>query len=227
MGFTIIQEDGTQVYSYVRDSQKDVAQNLIPSLLSVLQMLAKDVIKSSSQSGIKSLTLSDTVYTIRNLDVKTPSRKQNRFHFVLLTDLTKNLVEVENILEYLMISFLSYNNGEFMVKLRINATYQDEFSEFNEFIAPVLGKKIEDVKKVRYPPPPGSFIQGMLNELTEYIKPEQIASWNEKFYSLGRSYVWVSEELTDAESEQVVEKIKENLPSGLYEKMAERVNGQL
>ncbi|MFW9918552.1 MAG: hypothetical protein ACFFED_03065 [Candidatus Thorarchaeota archaeon] len=227
MGFTIIQEDGAQVYSYVRTSEEQVVQNLIPNLISVLQMLAKDVIKSSGRSEIKSLTLADTVYTIRHLDVKTPSRKQNRFHFVLLTELTKNLAEVENILEYLMISFLGYNKGEYIVKLRINAIYQDEFTDFNDFLSPLLDKKIEDVRKIRSPIPPGSFIQGMLNSLSEYISTSEIVSWSDKLISLGQSYVWLSEELSKGETDQIIEKIKGNLSPALYGTLEERVNSQL
>jgi len=227
MGFTVIQEDGSKVYSCVRESQENIVENLIPNLLSVLQMLAKDVIKTSGKSEIKSLTLADTVFTVRNLDVKTPSRKQNRFHFVLLTEPTKNLSDVETILEYLMISFLSYNNGEFMVKLRINATYQDEFVEFDDFVSPLLGKKISDFKKGRSSPLPGSFMQGMINSIIEYVPPNQLASWNDKFVSLGQSYVWISEDLTKSETDQILEKIKKILSNDEYDKIVERIQSQL
>ncbi len=227
IGFMVIQEDGTPVFTYVQEAQQDVAQSLLPSLLGVLQMFTKGVLPSEKTSGVKSLTLADTVYTIRNLNIQTPSRKENIIHFVLLKDTNRKIPDIESLLDYLVISFLGYNKGEYVVKVRINAIHEDEFSDFNEFMLGVMDLKTGEIKKTRVSPPPSSFIQGMLNEVCEYFPVEDMEKWNPKLLALGKSYVWVSDELSKEEEEQILQKIKTNLSEGLYNTLVDRVKNQL
>ncbi|MDF1540320.1 MAG: hypothetical protein P1Q69_15605 [Candidatus Thorarchaeota archaeon] len=227
IGFMVIQEDGTPIFSYVQESQQEVTQILLPSLLGVLQSFSKGMLGSIDSSSIKSVTLKDTVYTIINLNVKTPSRKENLFHFVLLTDTKKKSSDIEASLEFLMTSFLSFKKGEFVVKMRINATNEDEFSEFCDFLSSTIDLNSGEIRKTKITPPPGSFIQGMLNEVRGYYPTNIVETWNPKLVSLGNSYVWVSEDLTKREEDEILERIRTNLSSGLFDTIEARVRSQL
>ena len=70
MGFMILQEDGTPIFVRHRDAQQATDPSFIPSLLTVIQTFAKGLTKDSDNQGIKSIALTDTVYTIKNFHLR-------------------------------------------------------------------------------------------------------------------------------------------------------------
>jgi hypothetical protein len=223
----ILQEDGTPIFAHHRDSQQKTDPSFIPSLLTVIQTFAKGLMMNSEGQGIRSIALTYKVYTIKNFDLQTPSRKENRYLFILLTDEAKENSDLDKVLEYIVVNFLCYNNGEFVVKLRISATDQDEFDEFRNFMEPLMKLKFTDILKKKGTPPVCSFIQGMLNEMSEHIPAEKMVTWNDKLVQLGQSYVWLSEDLINSEEEYITEKVKEHLSDALYRTISERIQSQL
>jgi hypothetical protein len=150
---------------------------------------------------------------------------------VLLTDLTKRKQsETDQVLEYLSLNFLSYKRGEFRRNLRKQNPQMADFKDFEEFIKKIIEYDWKDLgKKVK--PVPDSLIQGLLNELRDYVPLDQILDLHLKIMPLGKSYAWLSDDLSKEEEENLVNKIKQTIArlfgESFFNSLIDRVNNQL
>lgn len=217
----VVRGDGTLVYSYLRDSMSVDHQLLLSGFLAALQMFAKSMFSSGSNE-MRSMTVSTTLYTFRNLAIHGPVGESFDYNFILLTDVDgKEIDEVEDILELLIVSFLGYEHGEFISKLRISdSSAQMSFGAFDEVMSELLKMSWDKAKK-KIKPAPFSIAQGVLNELRNHLPITQILSLHPKISRIGASYVWVSDYITAEEEEALSKAIEQALVRlfgpGMYE----------
>ena len=202
-GLMVVRGDGTLTYSYPRESMSVDYQLLLSGFLAALQMFAKNM-SSTGSSEMRSMTVSTTLYTFRNLMIHGPAGELLDYNFILLsgTD-SKEISEVEDILELLIASFLGYGHGEFIAKLRISDdSSMRSFESFDEVMSDLLKMGWDKAKK-RIKPSPSSVMQGVLNDLRNYLPLAQILSLHPKISRIGASYVWVPDYMTTEEEKSL------------------------
>lgn len=166
---------------------------------------------SPDGGDIQSIKLSQTLLTFRLIKIKNNDGKLVQFYFVLLSDLSKKQkLESDSLLEYLCLNFLSYSNGNFRQRMREVFPLMMEFKEFDQFLESIVNKDWKDIKK-RIKPIPNSLLQGLLNEIREYMPIEKIQQLHPKLVRLGPSYIWLSDDLPPEEEQEVLNKIKTNI----------------
>jgi len=186
---------------------------------------------SPDGGDIQSMKLSQTLLTFRLIKIHNNDGKTVQFYFVLLTDLgKKQKLEMESLLEYLCLNFLSYDGGTFRDKMRATFPQMDEFKRFNEFLVPIVNIEWKDIKK-RIKPIPSSLLQGMLNEIKEHIPVDKILQFHPKLVRLGPSYVWLSDDLSPEEEQVLLNKIKESIShlfgEDFYDSLLKNVKSRL
>jgi len=154
-----------------------------------------------------------------------------QYYFVLLTDIEKKqTVEAEALLEYLILNFLSYNGGVFRKKMREVGHQPKEFEAFDEFTKKIVGLDWKAIKR-KIKPVPGSLLQGVLNEIRDYLPLDQILQLHPKVVRIGSSYAWLSDDLPEVEEKELLDKIKKLLShffgESLYDSIVVDVNRQL
>jgi hypothetical protein len=177
------------------------------------------------------MKLSQTLLTFRLIKINNTEGKLIQFYFVLLTEMgKKQKVETDSLLEYLCLNFLSYDGGNFRHKMRAVFPQMMEFKLFDQFLTPIVNSEWKDIKK-RIKPIPSSLLQGMLNEIREYMPIDTIQQLHPKLVRLGPSYVWRSDDLPPEEEQMVLKKIKENIShlfgESLYESLVKDVKSRL
>jgi len=155
------------------------------------------------------MKLSQTLLTFRLINIRGLDNQLIQFYFVLLTELIKKQqLPTDAMLEYLCLNFLSYNSGEYRKKMRNRLPQLTEFKEFDDFLIKVSGSDWKKVNK-QIKPVPASLIQGILNEIRDYIPIDQILRLHPKIVPLGRTYVWLSDDLSPEEENVLLDKIKQ------------------
>lgn len=177
------------------------------------------------------MKLSQTLLTFRLIKINNKDGKLVQFYFVLLTELSKKQkTETDALLEYLCLNFLSYDSGAFRNKMRAVFPQMMEFKQFDQFLIPIVNSEWKDIKK-RIKPIPSSLLQGMLNEIREYMPLDKIQQLHPKLVRLGPSYVWLSDDLPPEEEQLVLSKIKTDIShifgEGLYDSLLKDVRSRL
>lgn len=227
----MVHENGTPIYSFFTGKGIQDREILVSGFITAIQAFAKEAMISPDGGDIQSMKLSQTLLTFRLIKIHNNDGKLVQFYFVLLTDLgKKQKLEMESLLEYLCLNFLSYNEGDFRNKMRDTFPQLEEFKQFNDFLAPIVNVEWKDIKK-RIKPIPSSLLQGMLNEIKDYIPIDTILKFHPKLVRLGPSYVWLSDDLSTEEEQELLYKIKENvshlLGEDLYNSLVENVKNRL
>jgi len=177
------------------------------------------------------MKLSQTLLTFRLIKINNTDGKLVQFYFVLLTEMgKKQKLETDSLLEYLCLNFLSYDGGAFRNRMRTIFPQMMEFKQFDQFLTPIVNTEWKDIKK-RIKPIPSSLLQGMLNEIREYMPIDKIQQLHPKLVRLGPSFVWLSDDLASEEEQIVLNKIKENIShifgESLYESLIKDVKSRL
>jgi hypothetical protein len=230
-GFLVVHENGTPIYSFFTGKGVQDREILVSGFITAIQAFAKEAMISPDGGDIQSMKLSQTVLTFRLIKIHNNDGKITQFYFVLLTDMAKKQkLETESLLEYLCLNFLSYNGGAFRDRMRINFPQMEEFKQFNEFLTPIVNIEWKDIKK-RIKPIPSSLLQGLLNEIMDYIPIDKILTFHPKLVRLGPSYVWLSDDIAPEEEQDLLEKIRENIShlfgEDLYDSLIDNVKKQL
>jgi hypothetical protein len=226
-----VHENGTPLYSFFTGKGMQDREILVSGFITAIQAFAKEALISPDGGDIQSMKLSQTLLTFRLIKINNIDGKLVQFYFVLLTELSKKQkLETDSLLEYLCLNFLSYDSGAFRHKMRNVFPQMMEFKQFDEFLAPIVNSEWKDIKK-RIKPIPSSLLQGMLNEIREYMPIETIQQLHPKLVRLGPSYVWLSDDLPPEEEEVVLKKIKENIAhlfgERLYDSLIKDVKSRL
>ncbi len=205
-------ENGTPLYSFFsQDRGIQDREVLVSGFITAIQAFAREAMISPDGGDIQSIKLSQTLLTFRLIKIKNNDGKLVQFYFVLLSDLNKKQkIESESLLEYLCLNFLSYDSGNFRQRMRAVFPQMIEFKQFDQFLESIVKKEWKDIKK-RIKPIPNSLLQGMLNEIREYITIDKIQELHPKLVRLGPSYVWLSDDLSPEEEQEVLNKIKANI----------------
>jgi hypothetical protein len=207
--FLVIHESGAPVYSYFSEKGVEDREVLVSGFITAIQAFAKEALLSPDGGDIQSMKLSQTLLTFRLINIRGLDNQPIQYYFVLLTELTKKQqLPTDAILEYLCLNFLSYNVGEYRKKLRNRLPQLTEFKEFDDFLIKVSGSDWKKVSK-QIKPVPASLVQGVLNEIRDYIPLDQILRLHPKIVQLGRTYVWLSDDLTPEEEEDLLGKVKQ------------------
>lgn len=199
--------------------------------ITAIQAFAKEALISPDGGDIQSMKLSQTLLTFRLIKLTSAEGKPLQFYFVLLTELAKKQkMETDSLLEYLCLNFLSYDSGNFRKKMRVMLPQMMEFKEFDQFLTPIVNSEWKDIKK-RIKPVADSLLQGILNEIREYMPIDKILQLHPKLVRLGPSYVWLSDDLPPEEEQVVLNKIKENIShlfgESLYNSLLKDVKSRL
>ncbi len=229
-GLLVIREEGTPVYFYTQDQVSDDQQVLIAGFFAALHMFAKSMFMQADNE-IHSVLMAKTVFTFRTLSLKCTSGEILKYHFVLVTESdNKSTTDVEGMLEYLIVSFMGFNGGDFSRKLREPTCSVEDFSSFDEHVRTLLNSDWESLKK-KIRPVPSSLLQGLLYAIRDYIPIKQIESMHPRLVRIGKSYVWLSDDLTPEEEDILLKQIKATLDRhfgpGLYESILKDVKRQL
>jgi hypothetical protein len=206
-------------------------QLLLSGFLSAIESFASETNISPDGGSIHSIRLSQSLLTFRLLTLQNDKGESIQYYFVLLTDIGKNPKgENEELLEYVILNFLSYKNSTFRKKMRQIGYQREEFGEFDEFMNRIINLDWKTIKK-KVKPVPGSLLQGVLNEVRDQIPIDQILELHPKIVRLGTSYVWLSDDLPAEEENALLEKIKQRLSrlfgAGMYESIVAEVSKQL
>jgi ATP adenylyltransferase/5',5'''-P-1,P-4-tetraphosphate phosphorylase II len=204
---------------------------LVSGFITAIQAFAKEALISPDGGDIQSMKLSQTLLTFRLIKINNNDGKLVQFYFVLLTELTKKQkLETDSLLEYLCLNFLSYDSGAFRNRMRKTYPQMMDFKQFDQFLLPIVNSEWKDIKK-KFKPIPSSILQGMLNEIREYLPIDKIQQLHPKLVRLGPSYVWLSDDLPSEEEQLVLSKIKENIAhlfgERLYEDLLKDVRSRL
>jgi hypothetical protein len=230
-GLMVIDEGGLPLYSFFTDKIVGDRGFLISGFLSAMQAFASETSLSPDGGSIHSIRLSQSLLTFRLLTLQDSKGQSLQYYFVLISDLEKKQsVDTESLLEYLILNFLSYNGGEFRRKLRELGHQPKEFESFDEFTRKIVGLDWKVISK-KIKPVPGTLLQGILNEIRDYLPIDQILQLHPKIVRIGSSYAWLSDDLPEAEEKQLLDKIK-NLIShmfgeSLYESIVDDVSKRL
>jgi len=226
-GLIVARTEGTLVYSYLKENVSNDYQILMSGFLASLQMFTKGMFVTSN-SDMRAMTVATTRYTFKHLIIHGPAREQFEYIFVLLSDTdSKDESKLEDILEFLIVNFLGYERGGFISKLRIaDASANSGFVAFNEFMSKFIDMGWNTaLKKIK--PQPSSILQGVLNELREYVPIGQIIALHPKISRIGPSYVWVSDDISPEEEDEINRNTEQALAKmfgmGMYESIVEDV----
>nr|MDO8099022.1 hypothetical protein [Candidatus Njordarchaeota archaeon] len=230
-GLLVIQESGTPIYTFFTEKVTADRGLLISGFLTAMQAFASETSLSPDGGNIHSIKLSQSLLTFRLLNLQTKADQPIQYYFVLLTDIEKKqTVETEALLEYLILNFLSYEGGEFRRKMREFGHQPREFEVFDELARKIVGLDWKAIKK-KIKPVPGSLLQGVLNEIRDYLPLDQILQLHPKIVRIGSSYAWLSDDLPKEEEKELLNKIKKLLShmfgEDLYESIVEDVSKQL
>lgn len=230
-GFLVILESGTPIYSFFEEKGMTDRELLVSGFITAIQAFAKEALLTPDGGDIQSMTLSQSLLTFRALNIRDKNENLIQYFFVLLSDLqSRKDMNAEAFLEYLCLNFLSYNFGQFRKKMRETLVDINEFKEFDAFIADLITCKWKDIKK-KMKPLPASLLQGLLNDLRDYLPIDQILKIHPKFVRLGPSYVWISDDFSSEEEQEILGKIKEILSKlfggGLYESLIQNIEDRL
>jgi len=229
----VVHENGTPLYSFFTGKGIQDREILVSGFITAIQAFAKEALISPDGGDIQSMKLSQTLLTFRLIKLNNLDGKLMQLYFVLLTELAKKekqKVETDSLLEYLCLNFLSYDGGAFRRKLRATFPQMMEFKQFDQFLLPIVNSEWKDIKK-RIKPIASSLLQGILNEIREYIPIDTIQQLHPKLVRLGPSYVWLSDDLAPEEEQMVLNKIKENIShlfgEDLYDSLIKDVKSRL
>nr|MDO8134235.1 hypothetical protein [Candidatus Njordarchaeum guaymaensis] len=230
-GLLVIQESGTPIYTFFTEKVTADRGLLISGFLTAMQAFASETSLSPDGGNIHSIKLSQSLLTFRLLNLQTKADQPVQYYFVLLTDIEKKqTVETEALLEYLILNFLSYSGGVFRNKMRELGHQPREFEAFDEFTKKIVGLDWKAIKR-KIKPVPGSLLQGVLNEVRDYLPLDQILKLHPKIVRIGSSYAWLSDDLPEAEERELLDKIKKLLShmfgESLYDSIVADVNKQL
>jgi hypothetical protein len=207
----VIHESGTPIYTFSTDKMSDDRKLLISGFLSAIESFASGTGISPEGSSIHSIRLSQSLLTFRLLTLQNEKREEIQYYFVLLTDVNNSSApENEELLEYVTLNFLSYKNSSFRRKMRQIGYQRDEFREFDEFINKIIDLDWKTIKK-KIKPVPGSLLQGVLNEIRDFVTMDQILKLHPRITKLGSTYAWLSDELPIEEEKELLNRIKQLL----------------
>jgi hypothetical protein len=133
-----------------------------------------------------------------------------KYYFVLLTDIDKdsNKPDNEELLEYVILNFLSYKNLSFRSRMRRTSCQREEYGEFDEFMKKIISFDWKTIKK-KIKPVPGSLIQGVLNELRDYVPLDQILQLHPSIVRLGNSYALLSDDLPEEDEDALLDRMRQ------------------
>jgi hypothetical protein len=211
-GLLVIHESGAPIYTFSSEKISEDRQLLLSGFLSAIESFAGETNISPDGGSIHSIRFSQTLLTFRLLTLENEKGETIRYYFVLLTDISKDPSKAENeeLLEYVILNFLSYKNSTFRNRMRQIGYQREEFGEFDEFMKKIINLDWKTIKK-KIKPVPGSLLQGILNELRDCIPLDQILQLHPKIVRLGTSYVWLSDDLPAEEEKALLDKIRERL----------------
>jgi hypothetical protein len=230
-GLMVIHESGTPIYTFSTDKMSDDRKLLISGFLSAIESFASGTGISPDGGSIHSIKLSQSLLTFRLLTLRNEKNEEIRYFFVLLTDQNSSSApENEALLEYVTLNFLSYKNMSFRKKMRQIGYQRDEFHEFDEFMNRIIDLDWKTIKK-KIKPVPGSLLQGVLNEVRDFITMDQILQLHPRITQLGSSYAWLSDELSEQEEKELLDRIRQLVGrmfgERLYDSIVKDVEKQL
>jgi hypothetical protein len=211
-GLLVIHESGNPIYTFSIEKISEDRQLLLSGFLSAIESFASETNISPDGGSIHSIRLSQTILTFRLLTLENEKAETIKYYFVLLTDINKNPSKAENeeLLEYVILNFLSYKNSTFRNRMRQIGYQREEYGEFDEFMKKIIDLDWKTIKK-KIKPVPGSLLQGILNELRDCIPLDQILQLHPKIVRLGTSYAWLSDDLPAEEEKALLDKVRERL----------------
>ncbi len=225
-GLMVARADGTPVYIYIPKKGSRDYQLLLSGFLTTLQIFAKGM-ASSGNKRIKSVTMSDEVYTFRTVSLKNPTGTDIDYSFVLVTEPSRGLqIETRQILDCLIVGFLSFKDGEYLLKIRASPTWNlSEFSDFDSIMTETM--KGWTSLKTNRGPIPCSLIIAMLNEVKKQVPLDQILTWHPSITAVGSSYLWLSDLLSEKDESSLMDNMRESIEQacgqGMYESLIDRV----
>jgi hypothetical protein len=195
-----------------------------------MQAFASETSLSPDGGSIHSIKLSQSLLTFRLLTLQSSEGQPLQYYFVLITDLEKKQsIDTEALLEYLILNFLSFDGGEFRRKMREPGHQPKEFESFDQLTNKIVGLEWKVIRK-SIKPVPSSLLQGVLNEIRDYLPLDQILQLHAKIVRIG-SYAWLSDDLPEEEEKQLLEKVKNLLShmfgGSLYDSIVDDVNKRL
>ena len=211
-GLLVIHESGAPIYTFSVEKMSDDRQLLLSGFLSAIESFASETNISPDGGSIHSIRLSQTLLTFRLLTLESAKGETIKYYFVLLTDIGKdsNKAENEELLEYVILNFLSYKNSTFRNRMRQVGYQREEYGEFDEFMKKIINLDWKTIKK-KIKPVPGSLLQGVLNELRDCVPLDQILQLHPKIVRLGNSYAWLSDDLPEDEENALLDRIRQML----------------
>jgi hypothetical protein len=230
-GLMVIHESGTPIYTFSTDKMSDDRKLLISGFLSAVESFASGTGISQDGGSIHSIRLSQSLLTFRLLSLRNEKNEEIQYFFVLLTDINSNSAPDNGaLLEYVMLNFLSYNNMSFRKKMRQIGYQRDEFLEFDEFMNRIIDMDWKTIKK-KIKPIPGSLLQGVLNEIRDFVTLDQILQLHPRITRLGSSYAWLSDELSEGEEKELLNRVRELITrlfgAHLYDSIVTNVEKQM
>lgn len=230
-GLMVIHESGTPIYAFSIDKMSEDRKLLISGFLSAIESFASGTGISPDGGSIHSIRLSQSLLTFRLLSLQSGKKGQIQYYFVLLTDIgNHSSPENEELLEYVTLNFLSYKNSSFRRKMREIGYPREEFLEFDEFMNRIINLDWKTIKK-KVKPVPGSLLQGVLNEIRNFVTMDQILKLHPKITRLGSYYAWLSDELSEEEEKELLDRIKKLLShlfgESLYDSIIADVKKQM
>ena len=230
-GLLIASSNGNPVYSFFAQSTNVDQKLLIANILITIQTFASEISSSSDGNNIRSVELSENLLTFRLINLHTEMGKPVQYYFALLTDLHEGeQPEFRSLLEYLTLSFLSYDGSKFRRDL-IKSPYSNrEYRAFDKFMGKIINLDLKTIPR-NFKPIPGSLLQGVLNEIKDYFPLSDIVRLHSKIVALGPSYAWLSDDLSKEEEEELLGRLRELLSNTFGESLCDtvvaRVNEQL
>jgi hypothetical protein len=210
-GLLVINEGGLPIYSFFTDKVVGDRGLLISGFLGAMQAFATETSLSPDGGSIHSIRLSQSLLTFRLLTLQSKQGQPLQYYFVLITDLEKKQsADTESFLEYLILNFLSYNGNEYRRKLREQGSQPKEFEGFDQFTKNIVDLDWNVIKK-KIKPVPGSLLQGVLNEIRDYLPLDEILRLHPKIVRIGSSYAWLSDDLPEGEEKELLDKIRKVL----------------
>jgi hypothetical protein len=175
--------------------------------------------------AISSATVSNTMFTFRTLTLRGEDGRPSEYCFVVMTEAGNREDEANEILEYLMVTFLGYESGRFERILRHGVDGQESFKSFDSYAAKVMTSDWHSArKKVR--PVASNTLQAVLNGLRGYLSVDQILAFSPKLQRIGSAYVWLSDRLDTQEELELLSKIEQTLRRlygpGVFESLLEQ-----
>ena len=228
-GLLVIQQGGIPVYSFMQEKTTDEQELFISSFVTAIQSFAK-MVMSREEDGVLRVVMPHAVFVFRILTLHNEKQKDVQYCFALLADSEKKGEDLPEMLEYLMVCFLAHESGRFNKELRKTSQDLVVYKAFDEFMKGFLRSDWKTVrKKVR--PAPASILQGILNELRNYMPIEQIVTLHPKIQRLGPSYAWLSDDIPAGEEENLMKKIGQELGQtygkGVYDSLVDGIRKRL